>query len=63
MVTDGVLDALTGDDKEETMREILSCMSGENLQDTADEILHYARLSEENCRDDMTVLAVGIWKA
>ena len=63
MVTDGVLDALAGEDKEETMREILSCISGENLQDAADEILRYAKLSEEKCRDDMTVLAVGVWKA
>lgn len=63
MVTDGVLDALNGEDKEETMREILSCTSGENLQETADEILHYAMISGEDCRDDMTVLAVGIWKA
>ncbi len=63
MVTDGVLDALAGEDKEETMREILSCISGENLQDVTDEILRYARLSGEACRDDMTALAVGIWKA
>lgn len=63
MVTDGVLDALKGEDKEETMREILACTSGENLQETADEILHYAMISGEECRDDMTVLAVGIWKA
>ena len=63
MVTDGVLDALAGEDKEETMREILSCISGENLQDVTDEILRYARLSGEDCRDDMTALAVGVWKA
>ncbi|MCI8505328.1 MAG: SpoIIE family protein phosphatase [Lachnospiraceae bacterium] len=63
MVTDGVLDALAGEDKEETMREILSCISGENLQDVTDEILRYARMSGEECRDDMTALAVGIWKA
>ena len=62
MVTDGVLDALDGDDKEETMREILACISGENLQDVTDEILRYAKLSKEACRDDMTALAVGIWK-
>ncbi len=63
MVTDGVLDALEGEDKEETMREILSCTSGENLQDVADEILHYAMVSGADCRDDMTVLTIGIWKA
>lgn len=63
MVTDGVLDALTGEDKEETMKEILSCISGENLQDVTDEILRYARLSEADCRDDMTALAVGVWRA
>ncbi|MCI8466325.1 MAG: SpoIIE family protein phosphatase [Lachnospiraceae bacterium] len=62
MVTDGVLDALAGEDKEETMREILSCISGENLQDVTDEILRYAKLSEESNRDDMTALAVGIWR-
>ena len=63
MVTDGVLDALAGEDKEETMREVLSCISGENLQDMADEILRYAKLSGEECRDDMTALTVGVWKA
>ena len=63
MVTDGVLDALRGEDKEETMREILACTSGENLQDTADEILRLAKESDGLCRDDMTELAVGIWRA
>ncbi len=63
MVTDGVLDALKGEDKEETMREILACTSGENLQDTADEILRLAKEGGAPCKDDMTVLSVGIWKA
>lgn len=63
MVTDGILDALQGEDKEETMREILFCTSGENLQDTADEILRCAMVSGNGCRDDMTVLAVGMWRA
>ena len=48
---------------EETMREILFCTSGENLQDTADEILRCAMVSGNGCRDDMTVLAVGMWRA
>ena len=45
------------------MREILFCTSGENLQDTADEILRCAMVSGNGCRDDMTVLAVGMWRA
>lgn len=62
MVSDGVLDALPGDDKELTLQEFISGMPVKNPQDTADRILLYARSFVEAPADDMTVLAAGIWK-
>lgn len=62
MVSDGVLDALPGDDKEFALMEFISSMPVKNPQDMADRILLYARSFQETVGDDMTVLAAGIWE-
>ena len=62
MVSDGVLDALPGDDKELALMEFIAGMPVKNPQDMADRILLFARSFTETVGDDMTVLTAGIWK-
>ena len=62
MVSDGVLDALPGDEKEEVLKEYLESMPLKTPQDMADRILAFASSFLDGARDDMTVLAAGIWK-
>jgi len=60
MVTDGVLDACPGVDKEESLRELISGLPLKSPQDMAERILQFA--SRGTVKDDMTVLTAGIWK-
>jgi len=62
MVTDGVLDACPGVDKEECLKTFIEGMTVKNPQDMADRILQFACQNEEKPKDDMMVLAAGIWK-
>ncbi len=62
MVSDGVLDALPGEDKEQIMVEYLEGIVKRNPQNMAEEILEFAEGISEEVRDDMTVLVAGIWK-
>lgn len=62
MVSDGILDALPGDDKETVLKEYLADTCSVQPQDMAEEILHFAESFSETARDDMTVLAARIWK-
>ena len=62
MVSDGILDILPGEDKEEIMREYLEGQKEMQPQDMADDILRFASSFSEFPRDDMTVLAAKIWK-
>ena len=62
MVSDGVLDSLPGEDKEEILREFLEAQPFGPPKDMAGRILEFAASFEEKIRDDMTVLAAGIWK-
>lgn len=63
MMSDGVLDAMPGEDKEASMKEFLSHIPVRTPQDMAERILRFALSGdEENMRDDMTVLTAGIWK-
>ena len=61
MVSDGVLDALPGEDKELSLLEFIAGMPIKNPQDMADRILLFARSFNEYVGDDMTVLTAGIW--
>lgn len=62
MVSDGVLEALPGENKEQVMKEFLEEAPGRNPQELAEGILEFAMSFSEENRDDMTVLAAGIWK-
>ncbi|MDO4294653.1 MAG: SpoIIE family protein phosphatase [bacterium] len=61
MMSDGVLEAMPGEDKEASMREFLMHIPMRTPQDMAERILRFASAGEE-ARDDMTVLSAGIWK-
>lgn len=62
MISDGVLEALPGERKEQVMKEYLAEAAGRNPQELAEEILAFALSFSEDKRDDMTVLAAGVWK-
>ncbi|RKJ03958.1 serine/threonine protein phosphatase [bacterium D16-54] len=61
MVTDGVLEACPGEDKEGSMREYIEGMEVHSVQEMAEELLQFA-CREEEPRDDMMVLVGGIWR-
>lgn len=62
MVSDGVLDALPGAEKEQVMREYLESLPLKTPQDMADRILEFSESFSDEPRDDMTVITAGIWK-
>jgi stage II sporulation protein E len=62
LVTDGVLDCIEGDNKEEFMEQLIMELKSHNPQEIANRILDRT-LSESNYvpMDDMTVITAGIW--
>lgn len=62
MVSDGILESLPGEDKEQTMLEYLEGMQAANPQEMADEILQFAGTFAEEAGDDMTVMVGGIFE-
>ena len=62
MVSDGVLEACPGEDKELALKEYIEGMPVKTPQDMAERILRFACQSIPAPRDDMTVLTAGIWK-
>lgn len=63
MMTDGVLDALSGHDYEETMKRAISAITEQNPGEIAERLLQTVLcLSGGQIRDDMTVLVAGVWK-
>lgn len=62
MVTDGVLDACPGVEKEESLKAFIEGMTVRSPQDMAERILRFACQSGGGRKDDMMVLAAGIWK-
>lgn len=63
MITDGVLDALPGEDKEAVLCEYLSRTRKNNARELAEDLLQTARASQDGgARDDMTVLVAGFWR-
>ena len=61
MVSDGVLEAMPGEQKEEAMKAFLENLGEKHPQEMADRILEFA-LSLEAAADDMTVLVGGIFE-
>ncbi len=63
MLTDGVLDALPGEDKETVLCDYLSHTKKNNARELAEDVLQMARACQEGgARDDMTVMVAGFWK-
>ncbi len=63
MVTDGVLDSFSSEEKEACLEQILSEITSNNPQEIADRILEKVLETSEKGRvDDMTVLVAGMWK-
>lgn len=62
MVTDGVLDACPGEDKELSLKEYIEGMTVKSPQDMAERILRFACQGSGAAWDDMTVLTAGIWR-
>ena len=61
MVSDGVLDAMPGDQKEDAFRDFLAGLPEAGPQETAEMILTFALSFDGEPRDDMTVLGGGIY--
>lgn len=61
MVSDGILEALPGEDKEQTFCEFLNGLDVQKPQDMADEILQFALSFCSVPADDMTVLVGGVF--
>lgn len=61
MVSDGILDAMPGEDKEGTFRDFLAGLPDAGPQETAEMILTFALSFHEEPQDDMTVLVGGIY--
>lgn len=62
MVSDGVLDAIDGEDKERMLKEYIEEVPLKTPQDMAERILEFACSFSPVPRDDMTVLAAAVWK-
>lgn len=63
MLSDGVVDSLDGDNKEELLKEVIGMISSKNSNEIANKILQFAiRQSRGRIKDDMTVLVMGLWE-
>lgn len=62
MVSDGVLDACPGEQKEMVLKEFIESLPLKTPQDMAERILEFACQCGQAPRDDMTVLVSAIWK-
>ena len=62
MVTDGVLDALAGEDKEGILCRFLEKTTQQNARELAEEVMRAGWSEDMPAKDDMTVLTAGLWK-
>ncbi|MCD7842029.1 MAG: SpoIIE family protein phosphatase [Lachnospiraceae bacterium] len=63
MMTDGVLDAMPGEDHEQAMAELIVRLTTRNAQEYARRLMERVYLMQElNARDDMTILVGTIWE-
>lgn len=63
MVTDGVLDSFSGEQKEECLEFVLSEIKSNNPQEIAEQVLEKVlEIAEKGREDDMTVLVTGFWE-
>jgi len=63
MVTDGIVNSLEGEDKDENLKEYIANLNINNPQEIANMVLEYAMLNSGfDISDDMTVLTCGFYK-
>ena len=61
MMTDGVLEALRAENKDQMMEGYLSMLKVKNPQEMAERILAFA--AEHGAHDDMTVLVAAVYES
>jgi stage II sporulation protein E len=61
MVSDGILDAMPGAEKEAAFTDFLAGLPAAGPQETAEMIMAFALSFDGEPRDDMTVLVGGIY--
>lgn len=63
MVSDGVLDAILFENKEECLKELILETDTTNPQEMAEELLEKIQaMSKNQMRDDASILVLGIWR-
>ena len=63
MVSDGVLDAILFENKEECLKELILEIDTTNPQEMAEELLtRVQEISKNQMRDDASILVLGIWR-
>ena len=62
MVSDGVIDAMNCENKDERLGEIISTIESSNPKEMAEAILNRAVADKTKLADDMTVLVTEIWE-
>ena len=63
MVSDGVLDAILFENKEECLKELILETDTTNPQEMAEELLEKIQaMSKNQMRDDASILVLGVWR-
>ena len=63
MLTDGIINHIDGEDKEDTLAQYIDHLETSSPQETANAILKYAMAGNKYViNDDMTVLTCGVYK-
>lgn len=63
MVSDGVLDGILFENKEEYLADLIAGMETSNVQSIAEQIMEDVEsMQRSGLKDDSTILAVGIWE-
>jgi stage II sporulation protein E len=63
MVSDGLLDGILFENKEECLKEMLLEISTNNPQELADELMERVkRMNTRGMRDDASILVLGLWR-
>lgn len=63
MVSDGVVDSVQAENKENTLCELIAALTTKNSKELANNILQFAiHQSGGRIQDDMTVLVLGLWE-
>lgn len=63
MLSDGVVDGIQAEQKDEILRELIAALTSKNSKELANNILQFAiHQSGGRIQDDMTVLVMGLWE-